>query len=277
MPSAICSACGRSAVKLMRCKDCVDDKVASPASYCSKECQRRAWKEHKLWHATQRLDVQHLQAHLATLGGVEEATLAKAEAEAATEPARLLCRGRKLFFQKDLKGAAKCFQKVIQLQPDSALRASAHSLLGAVWSVSNEHLQATQSFLAAMELYPVGSFDWGESATHAWEARIQLATTCTVANDIYCSCKRCSELNRNIPLPDWMRTPAAAKPVVEQMIRACPKHSGARSMAVLVHLQNKDLWGAVQAALLAAWHLAPLHVRAMMVLLVSALGIMMFG
>ena len=258
----------------MRCKDCVDDKVASPAAYCSKECQRRSWEEHKSWHQDQRLNLycdEHAKAALnfalrLAAAGVEEAG-------AATEPGRLLFRGCELLFLTDLKGAAKCCQKVIQLQPASALRADAHSLLGQVWSASHDYLQAAQSFLAAMEQYPVGSSDWGESAMHAWTARSR-ATTC---KDMHCSCERCFEVNRKIPSPDWLRTPAAATLAVEQMLRACPKLSGPRLIAVKVHLQNKERWGAFQAALLAIWQLvvAPWYVPALMV--VSVLGIMMFG
>ena len=170
-------------------------------------------------------------------------------------------------------------KKVIQLQPGSAQRAKAHFLLGGVWYTSNYHLQATQSFLAAMELHPVGSLYWGVSARLAWAARIQLATTCTLANGIYCSCERCFELNRKIPLPDWMRTPAATKPAVDQIIRAWPKLEGIRRMAMEVHLQNNDLWGAVQSALLAIWQIvvAPRCIPAVMVLVVYVLGKIMFG
>ena len=122
-------------------------------------------------------------------------------------------------------------QRAIQLQPDSLLRTEIHTMLGVVWGASNDFLQATQSHLAAMELYPVGSVGRGDSAVNAWMARSRAATC---ADGIFCSCERCCKLNRTIPSPGWMRTPKAAKPVVEQMLRACPGHTGVRNIANLL-------------------------------------------
>ena len=274
----ICSTCGRSAVKFTGCKDCIDDKLVSPAAYCSKECQRRSWKEHKAWHAIQRHNVQSVHAAVGLATQVDfaasHAEEARAEAVATTEPDRLFRRSRKLFFQKDLKGAAKCLKKSIPLQPNSGLRANAHQMLGVVLYASNDFLQAAQSHLAAMELHPVGSVLWGDNVMAAWEARDRAATC---KGQYFCSCERCSELNRTISLPDWMRTPEAALPALEQIIRACPDHYRARYIQVMIYVHNRENRRAFQAWLRAVWQVAPWYVRAMLVLLVPVLGRMIFG
>lgn len=50
-PVKSCDACGASGeapgVKLMLCMRCRDTPGARAAFYCSRECQKRAWPEHK--------------------------------------------------------------------------------------------------------------------------------------------------------------------------------------------------------------------------------------
>ena len=46
-----CNAVPAYGVRLLCCPLCVEQRLAQPAQFCSKECFSQVWKSHKRWHA----------------------------------------------------------------------------------------------------------------------------------------------------------------------------------------------------------------------------------
>ena len=64
MPS--CAACQTPFTKEFRglkCTLCDDRRVAEPAYYCDRACQKRHWPEHKAFHARLEIEEQKIVAN----------------------------------------------------------------------------------------------------------------------------------------------------------------------------------------------------------------------
>lgn len=146
--SDCCFACGTRAAdgcKLQACGRCVDEKLASKAYFCSKECLKAAWPEHKKWH--QKLaDVA--KAHSAGCISSQRSIVVD---DAADEYTLRVKRGEKLNAERDFRKAVKSLQKAIDLdatRPDAFIElAISHELSGdlrAALAASNKAFQLAE-------------------------------------------------------------------------------------------------------------------------------------
>ena len=61
-----CAACQAPFTKERRglkCTLCDERRVAEPAHYCDKACQKRHWREHKAFHARLEIEGQRMRGH----------------------------------------------------------------------------------------------------------------------------------------------------------------------------------------------------------------------
>ena len=108
-----CAVCGAADVKLLRCGRCVELKLASPAGYCSKQCQAAAWPKHKLFHRAARLNDQ-LTAQAGLNALQTDITLA---VTSSSDYLRLCTAAQQRRCESDYRAASKLLKKAIRLEP----------------------------------------------------------------------------------------------------------------------------------------------------------------
>ena len=126
MPS--CAACQTPFTKEFRglkCTLCDDRRVAEPAYYCDRACQKTHWREHKAFHARVERVEQTMRANVRS-DGISQEQLAMMEDAAASsnQMLSLIARSDQARLRREHREAVKWAKKAIAL-PRSVRRPQA--------------------------------------------------------------------------------------------------------------------------------------------------------
>eukprot|EP00966_Prymnesium_polylepis_P122110 2822642-Prymnesium_polylepis.1 len=178
----ICHTCGKVEQEPQRfgtCPLCKEQRIAPPKLFCSTDCQKSAWKEHKKWHVTYQ---RRLTSSRATAEAIEcELGEQPFDAHAAVQEVRagyevqmngplterqrqgcvyiaLLEQAFEAQFRHDFQGAARLLRRAINMEQamDQAFP-HAHHLLGEVFRSCGEYNMAVSEFSKAMDLSDLGT------------------------------------------------------------------------------------------------------------------------
>ena len=139
-----CSCCGATpdeGVLLQACAKCVELKVATPARYCSKECQTKDWPKHLCFHRKQKAT----QAQCSTFS-MRPVGLGPDESLLEGRYGKLIDEGLAHADNQDYRKAAKAYRKAILLDPE--IPAAYYNFASALHR-SNDKVESAEMFLAA--------------------------------------------------------------------------------------------------------------------------------
>ena len=134
----------------MKCTLCDERRVAEPAHYCDKACQKRHWPEHKAFHA--RLEIKEQRIRANARDPAEKARFAEelaVSAASSDEFLSLVARADQARLRGQYREAVKRAKKAIALEPDNP---EGYFLLGAAYADSADFTNAVPQFLKTMEL-----------------------------------------------------------------------------------------------------------------------------
>lgn len=134
-----CGERGGPDSRLLRCSKCLTLKIATPAHYCSKDCQMRDWERHKLYHTKEK----NRRLVPPSVEGSSDPGLSPRD-----EVVDLINDGLQKISDADRVEARRLFQKAIKLDPDHPL---AHSNLGCLYFESGNFKGMTEEH--TRELY----------------------------------------------------------------------------------------------------------------------------
>ena len=174
-----CATCGAAATQ--RCARCVSARVAIPTYYCSTECQKANWKEHKKWHKAQEEHVAAEEENVrAQVGKPVRDLLDRVDEHNrvhGTEYEKLISSGRTLSVKDgNYKSAAKVFRRAIELEPE---RPEAYSSLAHACHLSKRAPEAAELFVKAFEREADGTVPWALAAGSAYLALMDPASKVT--------------------------------------------------------------------------------------------------
>lgn len=142
------------------CPICVEQKLATPAYFCSADCQKANWKDHKRWHKAQSDSQAGVRSMYAEDNPQRETS--KEEAQAAPflckgtdveEPAQLHARASVAMHKQDYREAAKlCRKAIARNQSSEILLAHSYHLLAVILTRSSDIVGACKSALKAEQL-----------------------------------------------------------------------------------------------------------------------------
>ena len=166
MPRRTCRKCGvkeGGGVRLQRCGLCKEIKGTDSAYYCSVDCQREDWPEHKEWHEAQEAMV----AGACNAGNFDAVAIIARDTvdKASTEYAELVSRSCLHISENDLKQAAKAAKEAIALEPH--FPHGYHALAGAYRLAKDP--RAGQAYLDASDREEQGTNSWAMCVISAWQ------------------------------------------------------------------------------------------------------------
>jgi tetratricopeptide (TPR) repeat protein len=212
-----CWTCGArendgSGTELLRCAKCKESKIATPAYYCSKDCQKKDWKRHKQYHRS----IQEKKDN-ATAGGFSRLTKEAEDAlndmtyEPETDYDKLILTACRYNSEGNYKRERRSLEKAIKLQPELPI---AHHNLAIVHCSSKNYKQAIDGYLETMRLVeatenPSADDDmfWGRSAA-----------------SVFSMLSRFSECAL-IPKPDWMHDSSKLIEIAMRAAGAVPDYN----------------------------------------------------
>ncbi len=196
-------------MRLQRCGLCKEIKGTNSAYYCSVDCQREDWPEHKEWH-----EAQELRADTACILGLFDSRSVADEREkvdrAATEYDRLVASSYLHISEKDPKQAVKAAKEAIALEPH---RPDGYRALASTYSFANDP-RAVQAHVDLIARIEPGTYKWAHSVVVAWgescpESRHFKHTH--PCGKLFCNKSCCAAL------PLWLRNAAHMKQMADQV------------------------------------------------------------
>ena len=229
---AACAACQTAFTQEQRglkCTLCDDRRVAEPAYYCNRACQKQHWPEHKAFHAQ-------------IAAGVDLTTLLTTKvqkrefAPQSSDPVEaLVFRMSQAVHSGDHRRAVKLAKKLISM--DRARKPKAYILLGHVYLNSGDFTNAASHFLKAMELSDTGTEynrlqgdeTWARAACHAY--------TCFFGGD------ELAAVDQTIcvaPKPAWFSDARRLKRMADRAVAALPNDPGVLQMRIVAYADFGD-------------------------------------
>jgi hypothetical protein len=220
-----CSTCGASESDvghaLKCCALCVEEHLASPAKYCSRECQVADWREHKRWHAvnaenrelsqTQNVgalcmsDMNSINTHFATVMASSQDRYVRLCGESS-----LACTSG------DYKKAKKIAERAIL---SNASHPRGHYILGEALRWSSNSAAAGEAYLECMRLSapgtPVPTDTEPEEHHRVWAMSTVFAVDCIIQPDNAVSKEG---------WPAWMKERVQFQRAADRILEALPSH-----------------------------------------------------
>lgn len=212
-----CAACQTPFTKERRglkCTLCDERRIAEPAYYCDRACQKTHWPAHKAFHA-RLADEQSRSIE----GRTADDLVGAAERMASADPRySIIGQGDKARLEGDFRQAAKLYNKVIRMHPAYPV---AYVGLGLAHMESRDYDKAVPQFMKAMELSDTGT-DW---------APITIADVCwaQAASNLFVTLgqqgvgKRAAKMHA--PKLDWYSDIQQIKRMAERAVAALPDGS----------------------------------------------------
>ena len=185
------------------CRLCAKHKL--PATYyCGEECMKAHWPQHRKWHEQQRKS--HDERAAGTLMESDRLLTKRAQLAAERTGDELDKHGAAamaLGVKGDYHATVKAWRKAIEMSLDeTALWGNLAVVLGR----SERHVEASQAYLEAMNLYEDGTEDWAQAAASAFD----------VLSHPDC---------HDAPKPEWWND-EALKQLSARVIAAAASHEG---------------------------------------------------
>ena len=207
---ASCAACQKPFTKEQRglkCTLCAERRVAEPAYYCNRACQKQHWSAHKAWHALLAAELGKSSGGMSSdfrAGEEEAAALDVAVAEKLAKnshPHLLLCaQADEARLRGDFKTAVKLAKKAIATGPPLSI---SYQKLALVYADSGDFTSAVPHCEKAMELAATGNeVSWAYAASILYMCSVQ--TSCVA------------------PKPAWLTDPRQLKRATERAAAALP-------------------------------------------------------
>ena len=139
------------------CARCREDGLTPPAPFCSKECLRESWPQHKKWHA-ERKKGGEVDKEKEAASAKEKAAISTLKNVLKEQPASDAKSYMALLMEADevkLKGAyskaESLLKKAIDLNPQNPM---AYAALGEIMGLTNKPQAAATQYVKAVELFP---------------------------------------------------------------------------------------------------------------------------
>jgi|MDTA01.1.fsa_nt_gb tetratricopeptide (TPR) repeat protein len=219
MPS--CAACQTPFTKEFRglkCTLCDDRRVAEPAYYCDRACQKTHWREHKAFHAQLEIQDQkfHERLRAKKTPSSDECRARAADDAASSDQFVSLCgQANQARMRGDHREAVKRAKKAIALAPAEP---DGYFLLALAYARSADFTNAAPNFLKAMDLYDTYLQD-GIGIEFKWANAASLAFSCFVQCD-------------DAPKPAWFTDTQQLKRMADRAIAAMPDNHLALQMRI---------------------------------------------
>lgn len=224
---ASCAACQTSFTKEQRglkCTLCDERRVAEPAYYCNRGCQKQHWKEHKAFHA----QLAALEERVMS-SKKQESSARTAQRESLTELLSssdnpwysLLAKSDQAKRRGEYREAAKLASKAIAKNPSQP---QGHMYLASAYGDSGDLTSCVPHLLKAMELSDTGTKYNRHCGDKTWAQ---------AASNLY-SCFTQPECVA--PKPAWIRDFEQLKRMADRAVAVLPdEHPGS-----LVSLQMRS-------------------------------------
>lgn len=194
----LCWFCGKAeskGQKFSRCGKCVNLKLATPASYCSKACQEQDWERHKQYYKNIK---NRPKSSLESVQLSPDECLIKQEYQ-DDEYIQLMIQSREAEVAGNQKLAHRLLEKAIKMTPENPC---AHSNLAILYQKCNNSVGAINELLEVMRIAESGG---PKLAVYENE---QLNFWCHAVTEIFHICYQyeasCSLLTNT---PEWMKDP----------------------------------------------------------------------
>lgn len=220
--------------KLLNCTKCVELKLASPACYCSKECQVSDWQNrHRQFHKEcKQQEKTRKKENFSYLSNEAKAILEQhSSGDTFGEFDTFMIKAAKALDDNDFESSVKYLKKAIKLQPNDC--APAHHNLGIVYYRCRDYTGSIKHYSKCMEL----TENTSDAAMKQYWAR----SACT----IFGMMKRQSEC-AVMEKPDWMTNPGSLKHVACQVVKIVPDYTEAWFMKGFVHQKANQRREAMQ-------------------------------
>ena len=116
MPS--CAACQTPFTKERRglkCTLCDERRIAEPAYYCDRACQKTHWPAHKAFHA----ELAEEERRGVTIEGRDDVAFTAQRIASGNRHLSMMGQGDKARMEGDFRQAAKLYNKVIEMHIDA--------------------------------------------------------------------------------------------------------------------------------------------------------------
>ena len=149
------------------CARCDEHRLANPARYCSPECQRQDWAQHKRRHREQASILPNrigageegITQHERAVAGLQAQIAEELRADAGTAAvyAELVAKAAQRMAVKDFRGASARLRKAIQLEPDETAN---YVNLAVCYALSNDGQSASDTYLKALARARPDTKEW---------------------------------------------------------------------------------------------------------------------
>jgi tetratricopeptide (TPR) repeat protein len=241
----VCAGCSGEATLrpgFQCCPRCVQDKLTTPAQFCSKTCFAQHWPAHKRWHATRDENAPKDGSKSPEADAVRERR-AKHDKElhetarfleSKGDYAQLIAQATDAFMAGDLLQSKKLCQRAIAIDPGWW---TAHQLLGDCLSAGGDYVAALAANLRAAEATGPGSDAHRANPTGA---PVKNAVACAKA---YEAVMLLTDDQLPSDLPEWMTGRKLLLEKAEIVVAAVPELDSAHTMRAnaLVNMPSRPM------------------------------------
>ena len=198
----------------MKCTLCDERRVAEPAYYCDRACQKSHWPEHKAFHARLEIDKskkvksdpEELMADLRTV------------AASGDQCVSLLAHAEQARLRGEYREAVKWAKKAIAVQPTHP---EGYFYLARAYADSGDYTNAVPQLLKTMDLMDTGTRWNRQFGDEKWARAASLAYSCLVMCDA--------------PKPAWFTDTQQLKRMADRAVAAVPDDFNTLQMRIKVY------------------------------------------
>ena len=205
----------------MKCTLCDERRVAEPAYYCDRACQKRHWPEHKALHARLESVQQSLREHSSS----DDQSTTYASSASSDQFDSLLRHAEQARIRGEQREAVKRAKKAIALEPDHA---DGYVFLADTYSGSGDFTSAVPQFLKAMELTDTGT---------AWNRQLGDKRWAKAASHAFACLLQCDDA----PKPAWFNDTQQLKRMADRAVAALPDNYLTLQMRIEAYRRTPEL------------------------------------